>query len=74
MIFEKNCLFLYPKDLIPDFRGIEPKDVNISMFLKNDAPTLSNNISHSKIILYIDNDRRLYKHLQGPRKGKVDIY
>lgn len=75
MIFEKNCLFFYPKDLMSDYYKIDIKDVSLSMFLKPeiDREILSKNISQAKIILYVD-DKRQYKHLEGKRKGKIETY
>lgn len=78
MIYENNCLFLFEKDLMIDFRGISSDQADLRMFRPKEA--LEDNSRYTKMlklahmIIYVDVNRREIMHLSGPKKGRVETY
>jgi hypothetical protein len=77
MIYDNNCLFLFKRDLKRDLRNkVSVNDVDLQYFIKknDDVNHFKDLVSKSKIVVYVDSERREIKHLQGPRKGHCDKF
>jgi hypothetical protein len=76
MIYKEDCLFLFRKDLLPEYRGHGIENLNIKMFFKPaiDVDKITNYYRHENVIIYVDPERRFINNLSGPRKGNIDSY
>lgn len=77
MVYDHNCLFLFKRDLIHDLRNnIQTDDVELKYFIKktDDVSHFKDLVTKSNIVVYIDSEKRVIKHLQGPRKGVIEKF
>lgn len=75
MIYENNSIFLFEKDLMPDFRGINLNELDLRMFSpKDEGDKYQRMLKMTHMVVYVDIDKRMIMHLLGPRKGRVESY
>lgn len=72
MIYENKCLFLFNDDLLPEYKKVNIEEINLKMFLH--IPNINSYIKESRLITYIDPNRRNVSYLSGMRNGRVEKY
>lgn len=78
MIIEKNCLFLFKGDLSSKnhYDNLNPNNIELKHFIKSgdDIIEWEKLLMESKLISYIDSEKRIIKYFSGGVKGHLENY